>query len=182
MGRRFRSAVEERQRCNGIRVNEKASPVSFKVIHLELFPGIVLHSNLHFLVLVERRLIAAPIIELRSARGRVGGHDLRVLQRALALEVIGDAGRAHRMIADARLDACLARASLNHPVAVLLRHAVRPTRKTSGGAKQRPVLVVRDSRRRDIRIEVRFELRYTRRFMFLPAFFREGVSVRAVPG
>jgi hypothetical protein len=48
----------------------------------------------------------------------VGGHRLRVLQRAVALELIGNTGCAHRMIADARFDARLARALLNHPVAV----------------------------------------------------------------
>jgi hypothetical protein len=85
--------------------------------------------------------------ELGGARGGVGGHSLRVLQRAVALEVISDAGCAHRMIADARFDACLSRAPLNHPVAVLLRHAVRLAGKTSRGAKQGPILVVCNARR-----------------------------------
>jgi hypothetical protein len=67
--------------------------------------------NSHFLVLVERRLIVARVLEPRGAREGVGGHHLRVLQRTVALEVIGDAGCAHRMIADARFDGCLARAA-----------------------------------------------------------------------
>jgi hypothetical protein len=57
-------------------------------------------------------------VELRGARDGAGGHRLRVLQRIVALEGIGDAGCAHRMTADA-FDAWLARAaepSGNRPV------------------------------------------------------------------
>jgi hypothetical protein len=66
----------------------------------------------------------------------VGGHHLRVLQRTVALEVIGDAGCAHRRIADARFDAWLARAaesSGNRP-------AVRPVPKAK---KRRTFVTIR---------------------------------------
>jgi hypothetical protein len=75
------------------------------------------------------------------------------------------------MIANARFDASLARAPLNHPAAIVLRHAVRPAGETSRGAKQRAVLVVFDACCRDIRIEVTFEFGNARRFVFLAAFF-----------
>ncbi len=127
--------------------------------------------NPHLLILIERRLVVAPVVELGGARGGVGGHRLRVFQRAVALKVIGDSGCAHRMIADARFDACVSRAPLNHPVAVLLCHAVWPAGETSGRAKQRPVLVVPDARCRDVCVEIRFQLWHARRFVFLAAFF-----------
>jgi len=49
---------------------------------------------------------------------------------------------AHRMIADARFDACLARAPLNHPVAVLPGHALR----SAGEAPRRPRLFEKQGR------------------------------------
>jgi hypothetical protein len=75
------------------------------------------------------------------------------------------------MIADARFDACLAGPPLNHTVAVLLRHAVRPARETPGGAKRRAVLVVPDPGRGDVRVEIRFQLGHTRRFVLLATLF-----------
>jgi hypothetical protein len=44
---------------------------------------------------------------------------------ALAVEVIGDAACAHRVIANACFDAGPFRMALDHPVGVLLRQAVR---------------------------------------------------------
>src|SRR5271155_1147405 len=88
--------------------------------------------NPYLFIFVERRLIVMPVVKLGGARGGVGGHRLRVFQGAVAFQVIGDASCSHRMIADAGFDACLACAPLNHPVAVLLCHAVRPARVTSG--------------------------------------------------
>jgi len=46
---------------------------------------------------------------IRRARGGVCGHHLRVLQLAIVLNVIRDAGCAHRMIADVRFDSGLSR-------------------------------------------------------------------------
>lgn len=51
------------------------------------------------------------------------------------------------VIANPRLDTSRARAPLNHQVAVLLRHAVRRAGETPRRAKQRPILVVSNSRR-----------------------------------
>jgi hypothetical protein len=42
-------------------------------------------------------------------RGEEGGNSLRVRQRTVTFELIGDAGCAHRVISDARFDGCLAR-------------------------------------------------------------------------
>jgi hypothetical protein len=68
-------------------------------------------------------------------------------------------------------DSCLARTPLNHPIAILLCHAVRRACETSGGAKQRPILIICNARSCDVRVEIGFELRHARRFVFLAAFF-----------
>ena len=77
------------------------------------------------------------------------------------------------MIADAGLDARLARAPLNHPVAILLRHSVRNTCRTPRCAEQRTVLVLRDARSGDVFVEVSLQLGYARCFMLLAAFLVE---------
>lgn len=106
-------------------------------------------------------------------RGGVRSHDLRVLKCALAPKIIRDPGGPQAMIADAGLDACLARISGNHPMGILLRHAVRGAGEAACGAKQRPILVVCDARSGDVRMEIGFELGYARRFVLLAAFFMQ---------
>ena len=75
------------------------------------------------------------------------------------------------MIADSCFDARIARAPPNHPVAVLLRHAVRPPGEAPGGAKQRTVSVVCNARSRDVCVQIGFEFGHARCFVFLAPFF-----------
>jgi hypothetical protein len=51
-------------------------------------------SNPHLFVFIERGFIVAPVIELGGARRGMVRHLLRLFQRPVALEVIGDAGGA----------------------------------------------------------------------------------------
>ena len=93
------------------------------------------HSNPHLAVFVEGGGIPAPVVELRRARVRVIRHLAGFGQRAVTFQVIGDAGGAHRMIADAGFDARVLRVALYEPVGVLLRHPVRRARRAPRGAK-----------------------------------------------
>ena len=65
------------------------------------------------------------------------------------------------------------RLPLNHPVGVLLRHPVRRARRAARGAEQRPVFIAPDARRRDVFIEVGFQLGDARRFVFLAALLMQ---------
>src|ERR1700730_2614571 len=71
---------------------------------------------------------------------------------------------------DSGLDARVARASRNHAVSVLLRHAMRRSGKPSRRAPQRPFLVVRDARRSDVFVEIGSEAGDARRFVLLASF------------
>jgi hypothetical protein len=46
-------------------------------------------------------------------------HRLRMLQGAFALQIVGDAGRAQRMISDLRLDAGLARGARSRGISAI---------------------------------------------------------------
>ena len=103
-------------------------------------------------------------------------------QRAVTFQVIGNAGRTHGVVADAGFDARPLRVALYQPVGVLLRHPVRRACRAPRGAEQRPVLVARDAPRRDVLIQIRFQLGNARRFMFFAALFMEAAPIRAAPG
>jgi hypothetical protein len=45
--------------------------------------------------IIERHLIATPVVQLRGARVRVPSHALRGVKRSVVDEVRGDAGAAH---------------------------------------------------------------------------------------
>ena len=99
-----------------------------------------------------------------------------MLQRTFALEVVRDSSRAKAVIADARFDSGISCPPRNHPVSILLGHAMWRTGKVSRRAKQRPVLVFDDAGRGDIFIEIGFKPGDARRFMFLAAFLVQANS------
>jgi hypothetical protein len=115
--------------------------------------GVRSHSNPHAFVFIERELVAAPVIEFRGARRRMVGHGLRVLERALAFEIVGNAGGTQRVIANCRFDAGLFGPPLDHTIGVRLRHALRCTGRAAGRAEQGPILVAGDVGRRNILIQ-----------------------------
>ena len=59
--------------------------------------------------LIERNLVLSAVVELGRARRLVVGDVLRGFERALVLQVPGDAGRPEGMVPDPRLDAGAAR-------------------------------------------------------------------------
>ena len=99
---------------------------------------------------LQRRRIRPPVIKLRRPRVRIVGHFPRLRQRTPILQVIGDAGRTHRVIADAGFNSRPLRMALYEPVSVLLRQPVRRAGRAPGGAEQRPVLLLADPGRRNI--------------------------------
>ena len=75
------------------------------------------------LYLIERDVVAGPIIKLRRARAFMRGHRLRVFQRAAGFEIGGDAGRAEGVAADPHSHAEAAGAALDHAPGVDAVHS-----------------------------------------------------------
>src|SRR5690349_16146847 len=71
-------------------------------------------SNRNPLDLIERDLVAGPVVELRRARTLMRSHRLRVFERAAGLEIGRNAGRAEGMTADLGLEAGIDRAPADH--------------------------------------------------------------------
>ena len=88
------------------------------------------------------------------------GDLLRGPERALVLEVGGDAGGAEGVMADPGLDAGVPGAALNHAIGVLLLYGVAGKRTSLAGrrAKQRPVWVASDTGCRDVFVQVVFQI------------------------
>src|SRR5262249_12363981 len=78
-----------------------------------LAPNMDLH---HF---IKRDAIFPPIVELGGARGGMGRHLARLLQRAAVLEVGGDPGAAEGVVADLRCDASLPGATAHHSPSIV---------------------------------------------------------------
>ena len=101
------------------------------------------------------------------------GDVLRGFQRALVLQVRGDAGRPEGVVPDPGLDAGAARPPLDHPVGVLLPHGLAGER--SGLAcrrlEQRRVRVSGDTCGGDVFVKVLLQIVVTRNFMLLATFF-----------
>ena len=81
-------------------------------------------SNRNPLDLIERNLVLPPVVELRGPRALVICDVLRSFQRALVLQVRGDAGRPEGMVPDPGLDAGVARPPLDHAIGILLPHGL----------------------------------------------------------
>src|SRR5262249_11518210 len=126
-------------------------------------------SNPYLAVLIERGDIAAPVVKLRGAGVGMVGHLTGLRERAVAFQVIRDAGGAHGGIADAGGDPRPPRMPLDHAVGVLLRHGVRRAGGAACGAEERPLSIVGDACSGDVLIQKSFELGNTGRFMFLTA-------------
>ena len=77
-------------------------------------------SNPDFLDLTGRDVVGAAVVELGGARRGVGRYLLRVFEQTVVLQVRRDAGRAERVVADARPDARRFCPPLYHAVGVLL--------------------------------------------------------------
>lgn len=67
------------------------------------------------------------------------GHLLRMFERPVVGQVIGDAGSPHRVVADLGCDAGLFRPPLDHPVRVGLPHPMRRASGPARGPEQGPV-------------------------------------------
>jgi hypothetical protein len=85
------------------------------------------------------------------------GHLPRLDQRTVTFHVVGYAGAAHRVSADAGFDARPLCMALYQPIGVLLPHPVRPPGRVPHGAEQRPVFVAPDARRRNVLIQAGFQ-------------------------
>jgi len=129
--------------------------------------------NSHLAVFIKRGRIASPVVKLRRAGVGVVRHFPSFGQRTVALQVISNARGAHGVIADAGFDARPLRMALYQPVCILLRQPVRCAGRTPRGAKQRPIFIVPDAGRRNILIEVRFQLWNAWRFVFLAALLMQ---------
>jgi hypothetical protein len=77
------------------------------------------------------------------------------------------------VIADVGFNSRLPGPPLNHAEGVGLHHAVRRAGRAARSAEQRPVWIVRDSRRTDVLIEEGFELVVARGLVFLAALLVE---------
>ena len=73
-------------------------------------------------------------------------------ERAGAFEVVGNPGRAQRVIADFGFDAGAARAAFDHAVRVGLRHAVQRS-PSARGSEQWRILLAGDAGRGDVLIQ-----------------------------
>src|SRR2546425_7309905 len=80
--------------------------------------------NLDPLDFVEGDGVAGTIIELGRLRAFVGGHGLRVFQRAPGFEIDGDPRGPERMAVDPPLEAHRGRAMLDHTIGVDAVHGV----------------------------------------------------------
>jgi len=79
---------------------------------------LVFASDQNSLYLIERHLVAPPVVELRGARAGVVGHGSGLLQRAAVLEVRRNAGGPETVVADLGLDAGRRSPPANHRVGV----------------------------------------------------------------
>jgi len=102
-------------------------------------------SNPYLLVLVKRNLVASPVIELRGARRGMIRHLLRMLECSVMLQVGGDAGRAHHMVADERFDSRRFCTSADHAKGVLLCHAMHKAGLASARAPEGSVAIRRSA-------------------------------------
>src|SRR5262249_24980300 len=80
--------------------------------------------NHDLLDLVERDLVAGPVIKLGSARTGVGGHLLGLLKRSLVFQVAGDPRRPEAVAAGLGADARLLEASADHPPDIGRAHGI----------------------------------------------------------
>jgi hypothetical protein len=71
--------------------------------------------NQNLLHFIERNLILAPVVKLRRPGRLMVGDVLRGFERALVLQVGGDACCAEGVVSDPGLDAGVGRAALNYP-------------------------------------------------------------------
>ena len=94
--------------------------------------------------LIERDLIAAPVVEAVGAGALVVGHLLGDLQPTSILEVGRDPGGAKGVAADLGLDAGLAGPPANHPPYIGLEQGIagQLPRAALDGAEQRPLAVL----------------------------------------
>jgi hypothetical protein len=108
------------------------------------------------------------IVELGRARRLVIGDVLRVLERALVLEIRGDGGRAEGVAADAGLDAGRLRPPLNHPVGVHVPHGFAGERSGLAGGRAKQWAVRAGGG--DVFIEVHVQIVVTGHLVLLAAF------------
>jgi hypothetical protein len=94
--------------------------------------------------LVERYLIAAPVIESSRPGRLVRGHLLGDLEPAAVLEVGSDAGGPEGVAADLGFDSCRERPPANHPPDIRLKQGI--THQQAGAdarrAEERPFPVL----------------------------------------
>src|SRR4051794_39294899 len=92
------------------------------------------------------------------------------VQRPAVLEVVRDSRRPKRVAPDRGLDACVLRPPTNHVPGIRGEQRVpgEHSRPSSGRAKERPLLVVGDTRRLDVGIKVLFEAVVGRHLVKLP--------------
>src|SRR5262245_10115060 len=78
-----------------------------------------LPANIDLHHLIERDAVLAPIVELRGARGGMGRHLARLLQRAAILEISRDTCAAEGVVADFRCDAGRPGATAHHSPSIV---------------------------------------------------------------
>jgi len=134
-----------------------------------------MHLQNDLLDLIERDLIAAPIVELRSARAFVRRHLLGVFEESAVFEVDGDAGRAEGVAPKLGCDASRPRSAPDHTQRVGARHA--PVGELPGptgcGREEASGLVAGEPGVGEIGVHVGFEQVMGGHVMALAAFFVE---------
>ena len=100
-------------------------------------------SRHNALDLVEADLVVAPVVEAGGPCAFVVGHLLRHFELAPVLQVLGDACRPKRVIADFGEDACCRSAAPDHPVGIRLAHRplVELARASGRGTKEIAVAI-----------------------------------------
>jgi hypothetical protein len=104
------------------------------------------------------------------------GHSLGVFERPAIRQLSGDSCNAECVAADGNFDAGVLSAALHHAPGVRLCHRLagkRRSLRSLGRAKQPSVLVVADSGRRDIGVQLQGERMMAGHDMMLSAFLME---------
>ena len=111
--------------------------------------------NHHALNIVEARLVAAPIIELRGARRGVVRHRRGLFERHAILQLGCDARCSKRVVANLRCDGRRPRSPLNHRIGVRLGQgfAVKLAGSPAAALEQQSFWVAREPRQANLLAE-----------------------------
>src|SRR6516162_1642314 len=124
------SGIQARSSCK----NASGSSIRLKAIsgrgdhahHLARYPPFLSplsdDSDIDPFDLIERDLVASPVVELGRARAFVRGHSQGVFERAAGLEVGGDAGRPEHVAAELPLKAGLGGTAADHLIGIDAMH------------------------------------------------------------